>query len=351
MACSQRFYNGLVFSMTNEINNRVVVYRRDNVGMLETLNSYETGGSGTGLNQVDPLKSQGSVILSNSGRLLFVVNSGSNSISSFFVLGNRIILVDVISCCGVMPISLTILEDILYVCNKGDENTPSNVSCFCVSPTGCLKHLPCSTRLLSDDFADPACIVASTNRNKIIVSEKATNRLSVFQVQENGALSRLVANTSNGEIPFGLSANFNGLLFSCEAGPNALSSYLIGRNNSLFTISDSVPSGQNATCWVSVNPFTFSAYTSNTGSGTVSIYEINRDGTLELVRSLLSTRSGLSAPIDNCVDKCGQNLYVLNGNEGSISCFKIEENGNLLLLQVLEDADLPVIGAQGIAAL
>ena len=57
------------------------------------------------------------------------------------------------------------------------------------------------------------------------------------------------------------------------------------------------------------------------------------------------------APLDSAIDQSGQSLYVLNGNEGSISAFKIGENGHLSLLQVYRDTKLPQMGAQGLVAL
>lgn len=135
-----------------------------------------------------------------------------------------------------------------------------------------------------------------------------------------------------------------------EAGPNALSSYFVAADGVLTVISGSVLNNQKATCWVSVDSKGKHAYTSNAGSGTITDYLINNDGSLTVVGSISSTPQG-GAPLDSAIDKSGQNFYVLNGNEGSISAFKIGENGHLSLLQVYKDTKLPQMGAQGLAVL
>ncbi len=85
----------MLFSMTNAINNGIVAMKRDMAGMLSGAEVYMTNGNGTGEQTVDPLGSQGSVILSGNGRFLFAVNAGSNNISSVLVQQGRLRLVDV----------------------------------------------------------------------------------------------------------------------------------------------------------------------------------------------------------------------------------------------------------------
>ena len=82
-----------------------------------------------------------------------------------------------------------------------------------------------------------------------------------------------------------------------------------------------------------------------------SQHQGHNDGSLTVVGSIPSTPQGTGAPLDSAIDKSGQNFYVLNGNEGSISAFKIAENGKLSILQVYKDTKLPLVGAQGLAIL
>lgn len=340
----------MVFSMTNAVNNSIVAIKRDIAGKLSDAEVYMTHGSGTGEQTVDPLGSQGSVILSGDGRFLFAVNAGSNNISSFLVQQGRLMLVDVVYSGGNRPNSLATIGNFLYVTNSGDATHPSNVTGFQVSADGHLGQISGGKKPLSAANAGPGCVVISNPGHKLVVSEKTTNALSIFQVQSDGTLLRLKIYRSIGTVPFGSAFLNNNLLLVSEAGPNALSSYFVAADGVLSVISGSVLNNQKATCWVSIDSKEKHAYTSNAGSGTITDYLINNDGSLTVVGSISSTPHG-GAPLDSAIDKSGQNFYVLNGNEGSISAFKIGENGHLSLLQVYKDTKLPQMGAQGLAVL
>ena len=341
----------MVFSMTNAINNSIVVMKQDMAGILSNTEVYMTHGSGTGAQTVDPLGSQGSIILSRDGHFLFAVNTGSNNISSFLVGQDNLMLVDVVSSGGFHPNSLATIGNFLYVTNSGDATHPSNVTGFQVSADGHLSQISGGAISLSAANAGPGCVVISNFGQKLVVSEKTTNALSIFGVQSDGALLRLKTYRSIGAVPFGSAFSDNNLLLVSEAGSNALSSYTVAADGALTLNSGSVLNNQTATCWVSVSPQGKHAYTSNAGTGTITDYRINDDRSLTVVESIPSTPQGTGAPLDSVINRSGQNFYVLNGNEGSISAFKIDVNGHLTLFQVFKDTKLPQIGAQGLAIL
>lgn len=340
-----------VYSMTNASpRNQVVAFRRGTNGRLTFIQAYATGGSGTGVNTVDPLASQNSIVMSRLGHFLYVVNAGSNTISSFRVSANgTLTLVDEISSGGISPNSLAVTGSLLYVSNKGNATNASNVTGFRVRSDGHLTRIIGSRRLLSTASAQPSCIVFNRSRRWLVVSELNTNRLTVFRVRANGTLTGRRVNTSNGEGPFGSVFLTSGVLLVSEAGPNALSSYRVNSNGTLSVISGSVLNGQLATCWVSVSRNENFAYTTNAGNDTISIYRIRNNGRLTFIRNVRSASNMTAAPIDNGVSRDGGNLYVLNGNQGSISVFRIRLNGRLVRLQIFRNTRLPMVGAQGLA--
>jgi len=324
----------MVFSMTNELDNSVVALMRDSMGTLSCPKVYKTGGSGTGLQQVDPLGSQGSITLSSDGRFLFVVNAGSNSISTFHICEWGLTLVSVVPSGGVFPNSLTVNNHNLYVTNSGNPpQIPANVTGFHIESDGHLSIISGSQKPLSSDNAQSKCIVSSVFGDKLVVSEGVTNNLSVYEVNRDGSLEGPIVNPSNGIGPFGSAYLNNNLLLVTEVTTNALSSYKVTDNGILNVISGSVLNNQSATCWVSVTPNENRAYTSNAGNGTITLYNINHEGVLTVVESIPSTPNRTGSPIDSGIDLCGQNFYVLNGGEGSISVFEIEEDGHLVLLK------------------
>lgn len=348
-------HKGSVYSMTNAAEcNEVVAFSRGFEGKLTRIKAFETGGSGTGIPVVDPLESQGSLVLSQDGRFLFVVNAGSGSISSFRVLeSGALSLEDVDSSGGVFPNSLAVFDNLLYATNRGDaeEGIPSNVTGFRVDKDGCLRQIPGSTHQLSSPDAQPACVVFAHGGRLLVVSEVNNNVLSVFKVNRDGTLTGPTVTDSSGAGPFGSVFLSNGVLLVSEAGANALSSYKVDKDEELSVISASVPNGQAATCWVSTTRREDFAYTSNTGSGTISTYCLDKRGKLALVRVGYSTRRSIAAPIDSAVSKDGRNFYVLNGNQGSITVFVIKKAGLLLRVQIIQNTGLPTLGAQGLAAL
>ena len=352
MGCVKRRRRvGAVYSMTNAAaNNEVIAFRRRRNGMLTLINTYPTGGSGTGEAVVDPLGSQGSIILSNHGHFLFVVNAGSDSISSFRVSRRgELTLINTEPSGGVRPNSLAVFGNLLYVTNAGNTVTASNIAGLRIGIDGSLSLIAGSAHALSTSGAKPACVVFSPDGSQVVVSEQNNNRLSVFHVNIDGTLTGPTINNSSGAGPFGSVFLSTGSLLNAEAGTNALSSYALAANGVLSIISGSVLNFQSATCWVSKSRWEHFAYTSNTGSHTITIYRIGFDGTLTVRDIVYSTFRAQGAPIDNGVSRDGRNFYALNGNQGSISVFRIDRQGRLIRLQVIKDTGLPELGAQGLA--
>ena len=348
-----RRLRGMVYTMTNEYTNRIVAFSRLQNGQVTFLDTFDTGGSGTAEQIVDPLVSQGSVILSRGNCFLFAVNAGSNSISSFKVTPTgKLWLRDVEYSNGIRPNSLAVFRNRLYVTNVGDNNNPANVTGFYVANDGQLSPIAGSTTSLSTANPQPSCIVFSHDGSQLAVSELNTNRISIFNVNSDGTLSGPYVNNSSGAGPFGsVFLSFGPLLVS-EAGPNALSSYYVNNNGSLNVISPSVLNGQVATCWVAVSRNEEFAYTTNAGSGTISIYRVFPNGILRLAGIVYSTRSQIAAPIDEAVSQDGCNLFVLNGNLGTITEFTIKDDGFILIpTKIISNPAIPEVGAQGMAVI
>src|SRR6266566_3305810 len=73
--------NERIYVQTNDAaKNEVIAFDRSDDGRLEQLGSYETGGRGSG---VPHLASQSSVVLSDDGNGLLVINAGSDELSLF----------------------------------------------------------------------------------------------------------------------------------------------------------------------------------------------------------------------------------------------------------------------------
>lgn len=336
-----------VYTMTNGASgNEVTVYERSANGSLTLMGSYPTGGLGSGAG----LGSQGSVILRENGRRLFVVNAGSNQVSVFAVRKDGLQLLDVADSGGEMPISLTLHSGILYVLNAGGSG---NISGFRVRDTGELAPLEGSTQPLSNggtgDSPQPAQISFSQEGNLLVVTEKATNSIDVYPVV-GGIAGPPVTHPSSGMTPFGFAFAKRHDLIVSEAfggapGVSAVSSYNLDQN-ALEVISPSVGTTQTAACWVIVSNNGKYAYVTNAGSGSISSYRIETDGAITLLEAQAGLTGEGSSPIDMAFSDNGQFLYALGANSATISIFRVKESGRLASLG---NVSVPA-GAVGLAA-
>ena len=352
----RNFQAGAVYVLTNQVENTVAVFRRGADGTLTSAGEFSTGGAGDPVAQpgdppTDPLASQGALILAEGNQFLFAVNAGSNQISVLQITSSGLNLIGVFDSGGVRPISLTVHENLLYVLNEG--GTP-NITGFTVADDGTLTPLAGSTQpLIGGTGADPAQVNFNPDGTLLTVTEKMGNRLDTYTVDANGLASPPIDNTSSGMTPFGFASNNPGFLVVSEAfggTPNAsaVSSYSAGDDGVLSVISGSVPDSQTAACWVVIVNNGQLAFVSNTGSGTISSYQVGAgDGALTLINAVAADGGPDSALRDMALNNSSRFLYVQAAGGVEVRSFRVEQDGSLTLIDT--DAGLP-FGAQGIAA-
>lgn len=327
--------SGALFMISNAASgNEVLVYERGADGMLSHVGSVATGGNGSG----DGLGSQGSVTLTDNGRWLLVVNAGSDSVSVFRVDGTSLTLTDTEASRGDRPESVDIHRDLVYVLNAAS----ADVSGYRLV-NGNLMPINPGVRELSAESADPAQVEFSPDGSSILVTEKATNLLTVFGVNARGNLSMGSSSPSAGMTPFGFEFDRRGHAIVSEAfggapGLSTVSSYDLSRRQA--TVIETEATTQTAACWVAITSNGAYAYSANTGSGTVSRFALASDGTLTL---LGHTESGAS-PID--IDLTGDDsyAYVVNAEEDSISVFAVGSDGSLTMVQKVTGIPATALG-------
>ena len=339
--------SGAVFTMTNAANgNAVLAFQRLANGRLHFLNSFPTNGDGAGAG----LGNQGGVVLSEDGRNLFAVNAGSDSLSVFAVGPGGLTLVDVEPSGGSEPISVTNSGDLVYVLNRGGDG---NIAGFELATDGTLSAISGSVRPLSESAPDPAQIAFSPDGRALVVTEKGTNRLVTYQVGQDGLPSDPIVNPSEGVTPFGFSFGHRNRLFVSEAFGGAadastVSSYDLAADGSLIPITSALPTTETAACWLVITGNGRYAYTTNTGSGSVSGLHIARDGAVSLLDADGVTGQAGNTPIDAALSRNSRFLYVLNSTDHSLSAFAVGADGSLTPLPGV--SGLPA-GTNGLAAL
>jgi 6-phosphogluconolactonase len=331
---------GAVYVLSNEASgNAVLAFPRFANGTLGAPAAYPTGGLGSG----GGLGSQGALVLSDGNRWLIGVDAGSSEVSVFRVLVGGLTLTDRQASGGSFPISVTIRGDIVYVLNAGDDG---NITGFRLSPSGTLAPLAGSTRPLSGTGTGPAQVEFSPNGRLLVVTEKATNLILTYRVAPGGLTSGPMIHPSVGATPFGFAFAGHDRLIVSEAfggapDASAMSSYrLIDGVPSV--VSASVGTTETAACWVVVTNNRRFAYTTNTGSGSITGYLIEPDGQLVILSPdgvTASTGPG-SSPLDADLSIDSRFLYVLNGGTNEVGAFQLGVRGRLF----------PIAAASGLPA-
>lgn len=330
---------GKLYTMSNTITgNEILVYTRLSDGSLSQTRHVPTNGNGTGAG----LGNQGALTLSDDGFFLFAVNAGSHSISSFRVRPNGLDLVDTEPSGGILPVSVTEDRGRLFVLNASDSSNPSNIQGFRVRPGGDLEPIANATQILSSETAGTgaAQIQFSDDGQQLIVTEKATNLILTYNVDANNVPSAPKLNTSSGLTPFGFAVGTRKQIFVANAegdiaDSSSLSSYRLLPQGRLKIISPEVTAGETAACWVALTPDGRYAFTTNTGSGTISSFRIGFNGKITVADNDAGITGDGSSPIDIAVSPESRFLYTLNSGNESISSFAVGLGGELTLLKTL----------------
>jgi 6-phosphogluconolactonase (cycloisomerase 2 family) len=300
------------------------------------------------------LESQGSLILSQDHSWLFAVNAGSGSISVFRVNRSKLSLTDTVHSGGSEPNALAQYGDLVYVLNTGGS---SGVAGFKLSGNGNLSPIPNSVRFLSTNTSGAAALAFSPDGRFLVVTERLTNSIDVFGVQEDGTLLPVVVNADQSPGTFAVTFAPNGTAVIVETGPagaqngSTISSYRILDNGSLLPLSTGVPTLGAATCWDAVTPDGRFVYTDNAGSFTISGFAVNGSGTLTpLPNTVQGSNPTNSANIDLAISSDGKFLYSLNAGIGTIGIFAINKDGSLTGVGSIGGI-LAASGFNGIAAL
>ena len=333
---------GEVYTLTNAAGgNAVAVFDRAADGSLTSAGLVPTGGLGTG----GGLGSQNALVLSEDGKRLFAVNAGSDTVSAFSVDKDGLTLLGApVSSGGTDPISLTADGKLLYVLNAG---SPGNITGFRIGKTG-LTPIPGSTQPLSGAAVGPAEVQFSPNGKLLVVTEKGTNTIDTYVVDHDGLTTGPYSQASAATTPFGFAFDKKGRLIVSDAvggapGASGLSSYDVSKSGVLVTITPFLADTQTAACWVVITNNGRFAYTTNTGSASISTYGIGDGGSLTLLSAVGGTTG--STPTDADLSRDGRYLYA--HISGAISAFRVGTDGSLA--SVAGAGGLPA-GSVGIAA-
>ena len=360
-AAKQQGRPGAVYTQTQDpAGNELVVYKRTARGRLIERARISTGGVGAAATppfNFPILDSQGGVELTDNNRLVFAVNAGDDTVSSFRRTRHGLRFVDRESSGGDLPVSLDSHGKLLYVLNE----LSGTISGLRFDSRGRMTPIPGSTESLSTPGAGgvAAQVGFAPGGDVLAVSQRGTNVIDTFVLGADHTPGPAQPNPAGGLAPFGFEFRDDGMLNGSNAGQvgdpsdpanfhGSASSYAVGSNAALTNI-DNVDVGQRATCWVVITDNHRFAFMTNTLSQSVSRFRIRRNGDLDL---LGHTATGAGFPSDEALSENSQYLYVLvpsiMGGMSHIDWYKVGRRGGLTHLGATP-SNLPP-GASGLAA-
>lgn len=342
-----------VFVMTNDtVKNEVLAYRRLNDGSFALKGRFATGGRGSG-GTTDPLQSQGSLTLSGDHNLLFAINAGSGTVSSFHILGGLPIFVDQEPTGGAFPVAVTEHNGTVYVLNAGGNGA---IVAFRADGIGHLFKISDSTALLPATNSGGSSISVSPNGKTLVVIEKGPNNIDTFPINPNGTLGTVVTNHSVTSGVFSTTFTPSGQLIVSENQPDgtdvsSISSYTINANGTIIAISQSLHTFGDGNCWNVITPNGKFVYADNSATSSIAGFSVGSNGALTPIGgTIVASYPAGTTNLEVVVSGDGKYLYTLNSGAGSVGVYSINSNGTLSNPGAIEG--LPkTVGFEGLAAL
>jgi 6-phosphogluconolactonase (cycloisomerase 2 family) len=371
----------------NRGQNAVLAFSRDETdGSLTLRGHFLTGGTGfyNSNERLGPDDSDQELIIDSDRRLLFAVNSGSDSIAVFRIRPDGSLTPvegSPFPSGGVQPVSLGLSGNQLYVVNKGNVDpgqTPGpdaarpNYTGFRVAGNGHLSPIPHSTIEVAAG-ADPTQALISPDGNLLFGSDlfalpfppppgfppflpPFASALESFRIKPNGRLVQGPNTPQPAQIPppfppyiLGLQVHpTERLLYVGFVAGNALGTYSYDETGAVSFL-NAAPSTGMGICWIRVNDAGTVAYASNSTDDSISVYSLAdpfnpveiQTVPLKGPKQLLGVPAPVlftTSPFQLSLDPSGKFLYVVNHENSENDSFP---DGNALhILQVASDGKL-----------
>jgi 6-phosphogluconolactonase len=344
---------GTAYTQTNDpAKNQLIVFDRLSDGTLKQRQVVDTGGLGG--QQLQPgctpncpiLDTQGEIAAAPGEHVVFAVNAGSDTISSFLETPWGLFLIDRISSGGDFPNSLTVHGNTLYVLNSNS----GTIKGFKFGPLGFMVPIPGSTQSLIGNPPPESGVnarqIGFDNTGRVLtVSVLGASLINTFKVDAFGRAGPATVPPANSQtpLPFGFAFDPKNHLVMSEVaalpGTGFTSTYNLNTGNATLTPIDSKSSNGQAPCWVVVTNNGKYAFVVNTGGGapsTIARYRLGNDGTLTSLGNT-GPNGDEFARTDEDLSRDSKYLYVLNpsifaGNTSKIDEYAVGSDGSLTLI-------------------
>jgi 6-phosphogluconolactonase (cycloisomerase 2 family) len=317
--------------------NTIGAFDRHSDGTLTPLagSPFAAGGAGTGTT----VGSQGSLQVTGGGRYLLAADAGSSQVSVLRIRPDGALSPvqgSPVSSGGIEPVSIAVHDGLVYVANEGNGVSGSNYTGFRLNNGGHLVPLPGSTVPLPAT-ANPGDILFNpTGKNLVGIevgtTDPGTFLIDSFVVGRDGRLTAAAGSPFAAEAagPFGseFSPTDPDHLYvsNAHAGTanGSVSAFSVAGTGTLSSIGGSpYADGQTAPCWVEISHDGRYLFAVNTGSTSISSYQILSDGSLQYLTSTPFQSGTGIRPFDARLDPSGTHLYVVDAAIDAVSIFAV----------------------------
>jgi len=293
----------------------------------------------------------GPILLDPTGDFAFVLNTGSNSISTYTVNSNGSLSAASGSVTtGMLPIAMAMdsAGHFLVVANQGSNN----VSVFSISSTSLtpVSGSPFATgeppTPVSPDLPAPAGVTISSD-NFVYVANQGQDTVSVFSIDPTTRkLTEIAGSPYNvGTSPTGMlatiTANSVQVLYVGNEGSNNVSAFVINSDGTLTAVTNSPFSAGLGPVAIASEPTHNFLYVVDANSNEVSAFRMNT-GSGALTALNPATVSTGARPVSIAVHPDGLFLYTANIGSDNLSAFSITvQSGVLVAVQTVATSSRP----------
>ena len=308
-----------------------------------TINPLTGGLTRTALPYIPAEISPWALALDPSGLYLYVANYGSAFVSTYGVNPDGTLAPDMFNASTGAPnynsFSLAVDPAGHYLYVGVDDNVDNNVNgvleAFAINAGGVLTPVTGTLATSSCPSGNDPYALALDPVNSLLYSAMNYDSTIVGCAVGGGGLLTELPNSpfafglgNPGSQPGGIAIYpTGGLMYVTDTLVGKVTAYRYGANGNLVEEGISYTVGA-APEGITIDPTGSFLYVSNSGDGTVSAFKINPDSTLALIpgspfRSTLTNIPSNGTPTTVQVDPSGQFAYVANGDDGTVTVFRI----------------------------